>query len=322
LALLNKAIYSSQFKDVWFQETSKAYAPKGQTIGWQTYTNLSFIGCTEQYQVCDKRSCSPLTGLYAMHSSRPSFTVSAAQAAVFDLAWKALWVSNMLFQSVFLGEDVLLAKEKLYSQKSMSAALDDRQWELEAQNMHNTSLAIFQSRIIEYASPPDLHIRSNFTANDQLIPPSDPELKWLCNNIKIRSSEHTNFSMLGLIFLLCFGLIITILSIACPANATRRATKGKPGYTHLEWIQGNVLYMQHRLFEYNGIRSWRNASGSVPVLNGFSRSFSGQLDTESLEMVARQEVVMKQDGPAQHPAEEESGSTGYEPASAIPRCVS
>jgi hypothetical protein len=66
-----------------------------------------------------------------------------------------------MFPKYFFGSSALLANEKLYGIGAMSAAFDDHQEELEMENMHNISLAMFQSRVVEFASPKDLRIRPN-----------------------------------------------------------------------------------------------------------------------------------------------------------------
>jgi hypothetical protein len=50
----------------------------------------------------------------------------------------------------------------------VSAGLRDNQWQLEAQNLHNLTIADLQRMVLEFASPPALALQNDKTSVDYL----------------------------------------------------------------------------------------------------------------------------------------------------------
>lgn len=271
LGLINLATYTSLGKDPWFQPTSEEAQEKNTTV-WYTPTNMSFVGCTEQYQLCHHAHCSPLTGLYPLKNAKNSVTQNEAQSALFDLLWKGIWGTNMEYLITFLGADVLRANEKLYRFGFLSSAPEPNHWHLEMENMHNVSLSFLQRRFIDFADPPALEIRPNLTIRDYLQPPGDQER--FCNAMKIRSPNHTSFNMfkLGMVCMACGLVILTSLLLPVvvprlPVLWRRSAATSHRSYRTAMWEEQNFLRLLERVLEMREMLEMR-AIAISPVSRG------------------------------------------------------
>jgi hypothetical protein len=237
---------------------------------------MSFLACTEQYQVCDSFQCNEPSGLYTILSAKKYLSLNPKQAATFDLAWKAIWSSNLEFQKYFFGSSVLLANEKLYGIGMMSAALINRQWELEVANMHNISLAGLQSRVVEFVAPGDFEIHPNVTSSQFLVPASGAEQLTLCQSVKIRSNIHTSFRVYAIVVVLLVGGVIHLISLSLSSIDSKLIISSDPhNYRHVEWAQTHIFQLQRRIFKLAGIRTWKGRESGVPVTVQYGLLFPG-----------------------------------------------
>ena len=126
--------YIGNITDPWFKALNQSLT---LDLVWTASRDLFVLGCTEQYQFCSPlKRCTPLTGLYATPPAATSLGLGAHQLATFQLLWKAAWSTALQVEMTLLGSDVLLAKNALWGDTGWSSRLPDRQWELEAFNMH------------------------------------------------------------------------------------------------------------------------------------------------------------------------------------------
>jgi hypothetical protein len=77
-----------------------------------------------------------------------------------------------------------------------SAGLRDNQWQLEAQNLHNLTIASLQRMVLEFASPLILTLKNGKTSVDYLY--LDTQQDTLCGVINMRNGAYASFSVLGL----------------------------------------------------------------------------------------------------------------------------
>ncbi|OCL07513.1 hypothetical protein AOQ84DRAFT_408814 [Glonium stellatum] len=245
LGLMNLATYTGPVNDSWFQPTSEPYEQNRKIIGWFTNTNMSFVGCTEQYQICTRNRCSPLTNLYAPNYAKSTLESTEAQSATFDLLWKDIWGTSMEYLVVFLGADVLRAQESLYRLGFISSALETGYWRVEMENIHNVSIVFAQRRYVNFANPPNLEVRPNITIRQYLQEPGEPQR--FCKHMKVRSSEHSCFSVIKLASVLITGAIIMLLSPALPAIVSRFQRRSQPGrYRRMSWSETNIMRLHQR----------------------------------------------------------------------------
>lgn len=243
--------------------------------------DLNVMGCTEQYQFCNFNTgaCTPLTGLYGLKESKEKgeLQLNPRQEAVYHLMWKSAWAMGLQWSFEVLASEVLLARDWVFTSKSLtSSALPPTLWENEAYNLHNLSLAIFQRRVNEYASPENFEIKPGVHSINQIVRPTDPEMLALCKNQKIRSSEYYNVSVLGMCVILVVGGILILLDWTLiqqifwiRAHTHHRMAK------KIDWVSTGTLELFRQALEARRIGPWDAGDYLFPTLHEKGKTFTG-----------------------------------------------
>jgi hypothetical protein len=137
---------------------------------------------------------------------------------------------------LLLGDDVLLAKDHLWGSTIYSSNLPDHQWEVEAANLHNISLAMLQRSVVEYTSPPDIAIIPGLRSLSQMEFPADAGMEALCHKQKIVSKDHTGFSMVGIAVIIAIGSVMILLDFVL-ARVVLWIEWGRFARMQEEWAQ-------------------------------------------------------------------------------------
>ncbi|KAF2659580.1 hypothetical protein K491DRAFT_566802, partial [Lophiostoma macrostomum CBS 122681] len=278
VAILNKALYAGETQDPLFNATTKVEA-RSKIDFYKSNSDLNVLGCTEQYQFCNlgNGACTDLTGLYGINQSvagRNDLSLSPTQKAVFALVWKAAWASSIQWSLEILADTMLLAQDS--ANGIYSTALNDDQWELEAQNMHNIALAVLQRRVFEYASPENIEIQPGLMSHQRINAPTDPLMQDLCGRQKVRASDHVSINVLGMAIILVVGGICILLDwffieqifwwrSVTHAKQTKKA----------DWMATSTLQLQRQALEARGIGPWSVRDHEFPVLAQRGQMFYG-----------------------------------------------
>jgi hypothetical protein len=142
-------------------------------------------------------------------------------------------------------------------------------------NMRNTSMANFQRRIVEYASPPNTQVAPGTSSLSNLVPPNSTAALDLCSQIKVRTTAHTNFSVLGLFLLIALTILVVIinLSITSAVNKTRERWNVHP-YKSFEWTETSAMQLHRMACEGRGIGPWNGKSENMPRTQEVGLKFS------------------------------------------------
>lgn len=217
-----------------------------------------------------------MSGLYAIDDKLVSTVgFNYAQIATFRLLWKATWAMQIRYVLLNLGANILLAKDKLYiSLDRLSSTLPPNQWHAEVENIHNISMAILQRRVVDHASPSSFKLNGSLRSDKYIIPENDTESLRLCSHQRIRTSEYSSFSVLGLALIFLGGAFIILINILLAGTVGwfQRKT-GRGLHRRLEWIEGEMLQLQRMLFEGWGIGPWNGDQNIVPVTALFGQKF-------------------------------------------------
>jgi len=142
-------------------------------------------------------------------------------------------------------------------------------------NMHNTSMANFQRRMVEYASPPNTQVAPNTFSLSNVVPPTSMAARDLCSQIKVRTTAYTNFSVLGLFLLIALTiLVVTInLSITSAVNKARKRWNVH-SYKSFEWMETSAMQLHRMACEGRGIGPWNGKSEDMPRTQEMGLKFS------------------------------------------------
>ncbi|KAF2870699.1 hypothetical protein BDV95DRAFT_496063 [Massariosphaeria phaeospora] len=280
MSIFNKAVYAGNNSDALFKaETPVPNRPEGFPARFTASNDLAVLGCTEQYEFCNAgtQKCTGLAGVYAIKAALDSnvLGLNPRQNATSNLMWKGTWAMALQWAAEILSDDLLLARDWVFTtQSTQSSALPDNQWQLEAANLHNLSLATFQRRINDYASPESFQIRPDANSLDDIQPETDRYMRALCGAQKIRSNDHYSVSVLGMLIILCVGSAIILLDLSLEHIFFFRTVGFAPLSKKHDWENTGVLQLHRLVLETRGVGPW-GGDPANPVLEDQHRKFEG-----------------------------------------------
>ena len=287
-------MYDGPVTDLWFKASSqndtRGYSssyPFSAPGAWYPDNVLSVLGCTEKYQFCAGGRCTNLSGIYMSEPGSPGASVLAlteTQAAVYSVLWKAAWAIRLYFGGIYL-EDRLLLAPRFQHFAATSAPVNPDQWILEAENLHNLSMAALQRRVVEYGSPPDLLIRRDVRTRQFIVPPPTDREASLCNNIKTRSSTHTSYSAANFLLVILAGATIIIVDFILPDLVfwvRRRRRRSANDEKTKAWIDGQVFRLHCAVLQSRQVGPWEESTSEIPVLKEHGKMF-GHVDLAGAE---------------------------------------
>ncbi|KAF2684202.1 hypothetical protein K458DRAFT_303363 [Lentithecium fluviatile CBS 122367] len=278
ISIYNKASYTGENDDLLFN----AKNPSSKSPVFRTATSdLAVLGCLEQYQTCNpvNGKCTELEGLYGVKKAvdQGDLELSPRQNASQFIMWKAAWSMALQWACEILADNVLLAQDWVFTgQSTTSSTLLSNQWEFEAYNLHNLSLAVFQRRIHEFASPEHFEIRPGNNSLEQIDRPTDPNLLNLCAVQKTRSSDHYSLSVLGMTIILGVGSLLILLDwVFIKQILWFRSFTHHRLAKQADWTASGTLQLHRMAMEARGVLGWNTRHYEAPVLVGNARVFRG-----------------------------------------------
>lgn len=178
--------------------------------------------------------------------------------------------------SKLMNSRMLLAQDWVFTTTSTgSGPLPPNQWELESENLHNLSLAVFQHRLNQYAAPETFQLSPNMNAADHLDIPQDPESEKLCHSQRVLSSTYYSVSVLGMAIILCVGSCFVILDQLHEKIWFDYLNPKSKIAKQAEWTQTSTLQLHRQALEARGIGPWDRKNMDYPVLETHGAAFSG-----------------------------------------------
>jgi hypothetical protein len=294
IGLLQNGAYSKEVRDPVFSAREHMNFVSGTTEWslWISNTTMGGLGCTEQYQVCGTSDCTALGGFYQITNSTllAVLDFNENQQAVFQAISYSAWATRIAWTTYLIGDEVLLARDKLsavnfhmggltgsiYTDVALplsgvyySAPLDDQQWQLEVEQMHNMALAKMQ-RILTYRpSPPSADLNITYEGKNFINPPATDAEHRLCFKQKVRNQLYKSFSVFGIIFILVIGLMVMAFRLALPnivGFVQERRNSKRHGPRFQSWIQMDILHVMSFVLEDDNEGIWGGRDGPVPVM--------------------------------------------------------
>lgn len=226
---------------------------------------VSVLGCVSQYQWCNpneanvtESNCTKISG--AHNQNLESLGFNRQQEGLYTRLLSALSHSSIGIIASGLGDGALLAST-IASGTQVSVPLPDDQWIRELDywfGMHVTNL---QLQTVQFPTG---------TGNDAWdrgwTAPTAAD-QWMCANQMVQRNDYSSVNMLGVILILCFGvLFIAVNAFLDPIVVSLRSKKHKMrGLT--PWKIHHVLQLHSMLYEALGMADW-NREALVPVTLG------------------------------------------------------
>lgn len=194
-----------------------------------------------------------------------------------------------------LGADILKAKDSLKG--NLQAALPDNQWQLEIERLFQVYMASIQNGAVDSALGPNSEAMKVFVAKS-----FEKEGQYFCKNQacpsicyenvgvladlkvqKIRSTAHSNFSVLGLVIVFVIGGLFIVLQWTIQWIYIKMIWHFPRfnQYKRLEWVTNGTLQLQRSAHEQLGYGTWTRCDREIPMPDPYEKL--AVLDIEELE---------------------------------------
>ncbi|KAF2800536.1 hypothetical protein K505DRAFT_400844 [Melanomma pulvis-pyrius CBS 109.77] len=270
----NQVVSPIEINDPWYSAHQQSSGFRLSFTGWGNLTlggyfgdeTASVLGCAKQYQICypDKSGnpsrCSRLGGKQELYWLLTSLEQSDAQLNRTKWSIMSALTGNELDAFVqTLGAGSLSSKYSLVS--GIQGPIPDNQWQLDVEHWHAATLVAIQGSAVDAASGP-----SNPEMRKFWPPPANDQERSICNNQKIISNAHSNFSVFGLSFTFGMGGLIVIISfmLQSPTGFLRKRYS-RHAYSSLEWNTNGTLQLQRLAHEELGLGTWSACTQDVPT---------------------------------------------------------
>lgn len=263
--LASQEIYMNPVSDPWFNATF--FEMDLGVSSYQSSSLLTVLGCVESTQYChalaNRSTECTQSGDYetptstdfdlAGFNANQKVTLQKLQTAYHPLDAPAL----------DLGGNALLAEKYEWDGSPFSIQLPENQWELELQNWQAITLAYLQLSLVNNVTGPLTAESRSFVEKYNAA-----ENAAQCMNQKVRSSQVTSFSVLGLGIVFGVGLFLILLNFSLPSLVKyRRIRRGSEAGMDKQraWTADSLLQLQRTVYEQERLGTWTGADGRVPV---------------------------------------------------------
>ncbi|KAF2757081.1 hypothetical protein EJ05DRAFT_511825 [Pseudovirgaria hyperparasitica] len=241
--------------------------------GYYTPLNrYTALAATEQYQLCtapEQASCTPLSGIHTQPLSTLTLTPSRTTLASHLL--RIMRESTIDSTVGYLGSQSLLIPDLALTEgRLVSIAPPPYQWLLDAEHIHNISLAFAQRLAVHFVAHSSAPVIPGVQVPlGQLEPLSTDQLR-LCALQKVRSYTFASFTTLGVALIFSVGGLVMLvnccLSDVVKALRARRAGAAGSNEKSVEWIETEVLQLQRLAVEGRNVGgAWAGLRSAVPV---------------------------------------------------------
>ena len=227
--------------------------------------HFQVLGCAERYQICPTATetslCTALDSRSHVYQQIHYIGLNQAQFTTAELVLNISETANV-FTSVFpISSTALVARDRVI-QDLISEGLPNYQWQLEASNLFEISLARLQEAVMDFASK-----SYPFVTGQNLIPPSPDQEKYICHNQKIRDiGGYESFTVAAILIIVIVGLFLLILGATIDScfETVQRRFGWKP-HKMMQWITDGNFQLQRIAMSESGYGSWRGAMDEIPV---------------------------------------------------------
>ncbi|KIW98405.1 uncharacterized protein Z519_00065 [Cladophialophora bantiana CBS 173.52] len=221
--------YIGQVDDPWFaaHNETRFEHPNMPPYLRTRYTRdmvISTLGCTKQHKFCTNDNI--CTGFLGFDQVQNVAAFNAAltphRNATFDRMMRAVTLSSLrnLVSSLRSTTNPLLANNETYSASSgavVSTALPENQWTLELKYYHSIAMAHLQRGVYQWATG---SIAPEPQYVEYILPPTEEQDTWFCNNMILRSTVYQSFTMVVIILIVIFGTLIIIAAVVMSKRLT------------------------------------------------------------------------------------------------------
>jgi hypothetical protein len=236
---------------------------------------VSVVGCASQYQWCNPNEANNCTKLAASKAvDIDGIGYNEKQMRIYARLIQALSYSNIADIASGLGNDALLAGSTSLGSGEVNVPLPNDQWIKELNYWFGMHLTNTQLQVVQYATG-----TGNAAWDRNWVAPA-AEDEWWCVNQIVQRNDYSSISMLGVILILCFGILFVVVNTFLDRVVTAVRSRKHKSVAMSPWRMHHVLQLQSMLYEALGAATW-NREALTPVT--VDRATFGLPDMEKLD---------------------------------------
>lgn len=144
--------------------------------------------------------------------------------------------------------------------------LPSNQWQIEVEDWFATVWATLMQRLVLRVVGP-----TDRTSQEYIVPPQSPEELAICRAQKVRMGQgFSNVSLFGLLFVLCFGSVITATSLLLELLGPYYSQISKnSASSRRSWVLNDALHLQRSAYKGQGQPTrgnWTHEDRSIPII--------------------------------------------------------
>jgi hypothetical protein len=220
---------------------------------------VSVVGCASQFQWCNpnqENTCTRLAGSTAVDIDRIGY--NEKQMRIYARLVQALAASTIGNIASGLGNGALLAGSASLGSDEVNVPLPNDQWIQELNYWFGMHLTNTQLQVVQYATG-----TGNAAWDRQWVAPR-AEDEWWCVNQVVQRNDYSSINMLGVILILCFGILFVVVNTFLDRVVISIRSKKNKAQGVSPWRMHHVLQLQSMLYEALGAASW-NREALTPV---------------------------------------------------------
>lgn len=198
----------------------------------------------------------------AYTSGQSQLGLNAAQNVTMEILYHTVrfWGASILVNAMSSPPNLLALDDlEMYIQ----SALPDNQWQAEVMNWHATALVNIQDwLLLRVIGPQDPAARQFINR------PATGAEDAVCKAQRVRVGQgFNNISLFGLVFVLAFGVITTVLSVFMSEIIALfdKCTRGRPKGPR-SWNRDDVLQVQRLAYQGQLDGPWEKTNEPVPIM--------------------------------------------------------
>lgn len=242
---------------------------------------MNVMGCIDQDQICNlsKGLCTPIGGSSQLVREIDQIGLNEVQKKIAERMSTA--AASERYHAL-IGRDTAALRANEVVTGRLSGSLERDQWMIEASSWFNIGLAKLQQRMVENAAGPSTRYDGY-----RIEHRNDTIGKAMCYSQKLRSTENSVSSVLGVSIILGVGSIIifTNLVLDTVVGFIQHRYLRRGEHRRRQWILDETLQLQRLALQGVRMGSWSGVSSAIPVTK------LGEL-LNSLEFAESQEPLL------------------------------
>ncbi|KAL9089265.1 MAG: hypothetical protein Q9165_005833 [Trypethelium subeluteriae] len=236
------------------------------------FNPVSVIGCADQYIIKNpnKNLSTTPSSINDLMIASEQININTVQFVTMQRLIEYVSFTNTYYNVFGSGDNALKQSDRISN--FLSPAPPFGQWRQEVQGWFEIGLARLQASVVEYAAN-SASLGSNAEVSFPDANSNTIDIwKSQCANQKIcNSGKYQTFSVFGLMFVVCFGIFVVLVSIRLKGQISyfrRRGDNWRNSKREVAYVADDKFQLQRMALEERGYIGWYRADKELPLYEG------------------------------------------------------